>query len=213
VLFNAGFFVVFGLSFLTPLRHREWRSFGVFGAFIVALFTEMYGFPLTIYVLTSVLGSRYPAVNPFSHANGHLWLVLLDGGPLLMAFIHLVSNGLMIFGLLLVAAGWTHIHQARGGLVTTGLYRWVRHPQYSGLFIISLGLLLQWPTLATLLTWPVLLVMYGRLARREEADAERQFDDAYRAYAATVPRFVPRLRLGPRPPARMSLPAGSFHEK
>jgi protein-S-isoprenylcysteine O-methyltransferase Ste14 len=194
VVFNAAFFVIFVLSYLTPLRRREWRSFGVYSAFIVALFTEMYGFPLTIYFLTSILGSRYPALNPFSHASGHLWLTLLGGGAAMMTAIHIVSNVLMFGGLVIIAHGWSKIHRAQDTLVTSGLYAWVRHPQYSGLFLITIGLLIQWPTIVTLVTWPILLFMYARLARREEAEMERQFGEVYRAYATRVPRFVPRLR-------------------
>ncbi len=204
VVFNAAFFVIFVLSYLTPLRRREWRSFGMYSAFIVALFTEMYGFPLTIYILTTFLGSRYPVMNPFSHASGHLWVTLLGGGPAMMTAIHIVSNALMFGGLAMIAVGWRQVHRAQGALVTDGLYRWVRHPQYSGLILITIGLLIQWPTLITALTWPVLLVMYIRLARREEAEMERQFGDAYRAYAAQVPRFIPRLRR--HPPTRTSTP-------
>ena len=208
VVFNAAFFVIFVLSFLTPLRRREWRSFGMYSAFIVALFTEMYGFPLTIYILTSVLGSRYPALNPFSHASGHLWVTLLGGGAAMLTAIHIVSNALMFGGLLIIHRGWRRIHRAQGALVTDGLYRWVRHPQYSGLFLITIGLLIQWPTIVTALTWPILLAMYIRLARREEADMEAQFGDAYRAYAARVPRFVPRFRSSP--PAEDSRVAGDM---
>ncbi len=194
VVFNAAFFVLFVLSCLTPLRRREWRSFGVYSAFIVALFTEMYGFPLTIYILTSVLGSRYPALNPFSHASGHLWVALLGGGAIMMTAIHIVSTLLMFGGLVIIAYGWRRIHRAQGALVTDGLYRWVRHPQYSGLLLITIGLLIQWPTIITAVTWPILVIMYVRLARKEEAEMERGFGDAYRAYAARVPRFVPWLR-------------------
>ncbi len=206
VVFNAAFFVIFVLSYLTPLRRRDWRSFGVYIAFIVALFTEMYGFPLTIYILTSILGSRYPALNPFSHASGHLWVTLLGGGAVMMTTIHIVSNTLMFGGLLIIARGWRRIHRAQGALVTNGLYSWVRHPQYSGLFLITIGLLIQWPTIVTVLAWPILLFMYIRLARREEADMEQEFGDAYRAYAARLPRFIPCLRRGwsqkePRDPA------------
>ena len=193
VVFNAAFFVIFTLSFLVPLRRREWRPFGVYSAFIVALFTEMYGFPLTIYILTAILGSRYPALNPFSHASGHLWVTLLGGGAAMMTVIHIVSNALMFGGLVIIATGWRQVHRAQGALVTDGIYRWVRHPQYSGLFLITIGLLIQWPTIITALTWPILLLMYVRLARKEEADMERQFGATYGAYASRVPRFLPRL--------------------
>lgn len=117
----------------------------------------------------------------------------------MMSAIHIVSNGLMFGGLLIIHRAWRQIHRGQAALVTDGLYAWVRHPQYSGLFLITIGLLIQWPTIITALTWPVLLLMYVRLARREEADMERQFGDAYRAYAARVPRFMPRL-----PPDRPS---------
>ncbi|MBI2161354.1 MAG: isoprenylcysteine carboxylmethyltransferase family protein [Candidatus Rokubacteria bacterium] len=199
VLINAAIFVFLALSFLTPVKRREWRSFGLFTAFVVALFTEMYGFPLTIYILTAVLGSRYPALNPFSHASGHLWITLLGGGAWMSVIIHLISNGLMVGGLLLMGVGWRRIHAARGELVTDGLYAWMRHPQYTGLYLISVGMLVQWPTIVTVATWPALLLIYSRLARREEREAEAQFGDVYRAYRARVPMFVPRLTRAPEP--------------
>lgn len=191
VVVNAAIFILFALSFLTPVRRREWRSFGVFTAFVVALFTEMYGFPLTIYIFTAVLGSRYPALNPFSHASGHLWITLLGGGAWMSAVIHLISNGLMLGGLVLMGAGWRRIHKAKGALVTDGVYAWVRHPQYSGLFLITVGMLVQWPTIITVATWPVLIAVYYRLARREEGEAEILFGEAYWRYKAAVPMFIP----------------------
>ena len=199
VVVNAAIFVLLALSYLAPVKRREWRSFGMFAAFVVALFTEMYGFPLTIYVLTAVLGSRYPALNPFSHASGHLWITLLGGGAWMSVVIHLVSNGLMLAGLLLIGAGWRRIHGAHGALVTDGVYARMRHPQYAGLFLITIGMLIQWPTIITVATWPLLILVYYRLARREEREAERQFGDGYREYRARVPMFVPRLRPTPEP--------------
>lgn len=115
-------------------------------AFFVALFTEMYGFPLTIYILTGILGSRYPALNPFSHASGHLWLTFLGGGATMMTVIHIISNGLVLAGFVIMAKGWRLIYGAKGGLVTSGLYAYVRHPQYAGLFLVMIGMLIQWPT-------------------------------------------------------------------
>jgi protein-S-isoprenylcysteine O-methyltransferase Ste14 len=152
---------------------------GVFTAFIVALFTEMYGFPLTVFILTSLLGSKYPALDPFSHRSGHLILTFLGGGETLLALIHLISNGLMVFG----------------GLVTDGVYKWVRHPQYVGLFLVSVGLLVQWPTIATLLSWPILMGVYYKLAQREEREMVMRFGENYLSYKKRVPGFLPfRLR-------------------
>ena len=198
VVVNVGLFVFFLLSFLTPTKKREWRSMGVTTAFIVALFTEMYGFPLTIYILTAWLGNKYPVLNPFSHASGHLWLTFFGGGPGMMVWIHLISNGLIIAGFWIMSVAWRRIHAAKGELVTEGPYRYVRHPQYTGLFLIIIGLLIQWPTIITALMSPVLFYVYYRLARREEAEVDAQFGDPYRKYRATTPMFIPRLG-GARP--------------
>ena len=111
--------------------------------FFVALFTEMYGFPLTIYILTGVLGSKYPALNPFSHASGHLWVTFLGGGAAMLTIIHLISDGLVIIGFIIMWKGWKLIHAAKGVLVTEGPYAYVRHPQYSGLFLVMIGMLIQ----------------------------------------------------------------------
>jgi len=192
VIVNAGIFIFFGLGFLKPKGHGEWRSLGAFSAFVVALFTEMYGFPLTIYLLTSVLGSRYPIIDPFSHINGHLWLAL--GVPIpVFELIHLVSNLAIWGGLAIMGIGWWQIHRAGGELVTSGLYGVVRHPQYFGLFLITVGFLIQWPTIVTVAMWPVLMFMYYRLGRREEREMESRFGDRYIAYRQRVRMFWPRL--------------------
>ncbi|HBG46527.1 MAG TPA: isoprenylcysteine carboxyl methyltransferase [Deltaproteobacteria bacterium] len=193
VIVNVLFFLFFILSFLAPVKRREWRSMGVATAFIIALFTEMYGFPLTIYILTAVLGAKYPSLNPFSHESGHLWATLLGGGQTMLMLIHLVSNGLMIAGFLVMASGWRQVHGAKGELVTTGLYSRVRHPQYSGLFLVTIGLLVQWPTIITAVMWPVLLFAYYRLAKNEEEEMERGFGEAYRRYREEVPMFIPKI--------------------
>jgi len=193
VLVNVGLFAFFILSYLTPVKKREWRSMGVTLAFFVALFTEMYGFPLTIYILTGVLGSRYPVLNPFSHASGHLWLTFFGGGLAMMTVIHLISNGLVLIGFVIMWKGWKLIHGAKGELVTGGPYAYVRHPQYSGLFLIMIGMLIQWPTIITALMFPVLVFVYYRLSKREEREMIELLGDEYRRYAEKTPMFVPKL--------------------
>ncbi len=194
VVVNVGLFAFFILSFLTPLKKREWRSMSVTLAFFVALFTEMYGFPLTIYILTGVLGSRYPALNPFSHASGHLWLVLFGGGPAMMTAIHIISNGLVIIGFAIMWKGWKLIYGGKGGLVTTGPYARVRHPQYTGLFIVMISMLIQWPTIITALMFPVLIYVYYRLSKREEEEMLKAYGDEYRRYMGKTPMFIPKWR-------------------
>ena len=78
-------------------------------------------------------------------------------------------------------------------LAVAGPYARIRHPQYVAFVLILLGFLLQWPTLLTLLMFPILLVMCLRLAVTEEAEMRKQFGSAYETYAAQTPRFVPSL--------------------
>lgn len=191
VVFNVLLFGAFVVGFLRPKKKYEWRSLGVFAAFIVALFTEMYGFPLTIYVLISFFGSSSELLNPFDHVNGHLLGTLIGAPTWLKLGICLIGGVIMLWGLMIMRQGWKQIHEAGGALVTDGIYRRIRHPQYSGLFLITLGMLIQWPTLLTLLMWPILMYAYYRLARREEQVLEAQFGEAYRKYRRKVPAFIP----------------------
>ena len=196
VIVNVALFGFFILSFLTPFKKREWRAMGATLAFFVALFTEMYGFPLTIYILTAILGSRYPALNPFSHASGHLWLTFLGGGAAMIMVIHLITNTMAAAGFIIMWRGWKLIHGAKSGLVTEGPYAYVRHPQYSGLFLIMTGMLIQWPTVITAVMFPVLVFIYYRLSKREEGEMIRIFGDEYRHYMAKVPMFIPEIGSG-----------------
>jgi len=189
--FNVGLFLFFVLSFLAPRERAEWRSMGLVAAFLVALFSEMYGFPLTIYLLTAWLGDAYPALDPFSHKLGHLWVVVLGGSTLAWAFVMGLSLALILAGYLLLSKGWRQIHGAQGGLVTDGLYAYVRHPQYTGLLLLIAGFLVQWPTLITLLMAPVLIYAYVRLARQEESVMHDRFRTSYARYAEATPAFFP----------------------
>jgi protein-S-isoprenylcysteine O-methyltransferase Ste14 len=203
---NAAVFILFASSFHRFRTARDWRTFGAFAAFLVALFAEMYGFPLTLYLLAGWLGSRASGPGPFSHEAGHLGNVLLgwQGDPHLSP-LHLAGYVLVGGGFLVLAAAWPVLLDAQrsGRLATSGPYARVRHPQYAGFVLIMLGFLLQWPTALTLLMFPLLVVMYTRLARQEERDAVSRFGAAYTRYAAIVPAFVPRL---PRPIRRPDEP-------
>ena len=196
VLINTAVFILFAFSFTRPRTGRDWRSFGAFAAFIAALFTEMYGFPLTIYFLSGWLGRRYPGLDPFGHDAGHLWETIFGwkGDPHLNP-LHILSNLFIAGGFILIGSAWSVLYRAQRTrtLATTGPYARVRHPQYDGFVLILLGFLLQWPTAVTLVMFPILLMMYARLARQEEREMEATFGETYRRYAAITPRFLPRF--------------------
>lgn len=198
VVLNVAVFLIFAFSFTKPQSARDWRSFGAFAAFIVALFVEMYGFPLTIYLLSGWLQTRYPGLDLLSHDSGHLWATLLGstGNPH-FGVLHLASYALLISGFWLLSSAWNVLYHAqrRQALATAGPYARVRHPQYVAFVLILLGFLLQWPTLLTLVMFPILVAMYARLAVTEEAEMRQRFGAAFEAYAARTPRFLPALRM------------------
>lgn len=194
VAVNSLVFIMFAFSFVRPRSLTDWRAFGTFSAFIVALFTEMYGFPLTIYLLSGWLESRYPGSALFSHDAGHIWYTLLGlSGDPHQNPVHELSNWLILGGLLFLAITWGYLYRAQRQhtLATTGPYGVIRHPQYAAFIAIMTGFLLQWPTILTVLMYPVLVVMYVRLARLEERETRACFGEAYDRYAGKTPGFIP----------------------
>jgi protein-S-isoprenylcysteine O-methyltransferase Ste14 len=196
VIFNSAIFIMFAYSFFKPATARDWRTFSAFSAFIVALLVEMYGFPLTIYLLSGWLQSKYPSLDILTHDSGHLWSTLLgEKGDPHFGVLHIASYIFLGFGFYLLFSAWNVLYhtQRRHALATAGPYARIRHPQYVAFILILLGFLLQWPTLLTLLMFPILLVMYGRLAVTEEAEMRVQFGRAFDDYAKRTPRFFPHI--------------------
>ena len=197
VLINSAVFILFAASFTRLSTPRDWRTLGAFSAFILALFTEMYAFPLTIYLLSGWLGRQFPGVDFWSHDAGHLletlfgWRVNPHFGP-----FHILSNILIFGGFWLLATSWNVLYAAQRDhrLASEGPYARIRHPQYAAFVVIMFGFLLQWPTLVTLAMFPVLVWIYARLARREEAAARAAFGPVWDDYARRVPAFFPRIR-------------------
>ena len=194
VVLNSAIFIIFAFSFAKPQSKRDWRSLGAFSAFVVALFTEMYGFPLTIYLLSGWLQTAFPETDFFSHEGGHLWHTLIGWeGDAHFDPLHILSNIVIVGGFLMLSSAWRVLHRAQQehALAVEGLYARMRHPQYVAFIAIMFGFLLQWPTLPTLVMFPVLVFVYVRLAHREEKAALEEFGEAYRAYMSRTPAFVP----------------------
>lgn len=196
VLFNIFLFLYFVKSAFKPRTKTDWRTYRIFGAFVVALFAEMYGFPLTIYLLTSFVGNRFGL--DFTHNNGHLLNTLLGlkGDPH-FSLLHTISYALIIGGFLLLGRAWKTLYQAqkKQRLAITGVYKYIRHPQYLAFILIILGFLIQWPTLITLIMAPILIFRYTRLAIAEEKEMLKKFGNKYSVYKHQVPGFFPSLKL------------------
>jgi hypothetical protein len=191
---NSAIFIIFAFSFAKPQSTRDWRSFGAFSAFLVALFTEMYGFPLTIYLLSGWLTSKFPGVDWFAHDSGHL-LEMIFGWKSNPHFGPSTSSARCSSS---AASGCS----PRPGRCSTppsanaawrraGPYARIRHPQYAGFVLVMFGFLLQWPTIPTVVMFPVLVIVYARLARREEAEVAAEFSEEYAAYRVKTPALWP----------------------
>ena len=191
VAFYIGVVSVFVFGILRPRRRTEWRSAGVAQGWVIALYAEMYGLPLTMYLVAWLTGKTEYATD---HFRGHAWAYLFGWGETGAIVCDVFGQLLIVAGAVLGVLGWRQIYRGEGALVNTGLYRRIRHPQYTGFFLFLVGSLINWPTLVTLLMWPVLLAVYYRLAKAEEADALAEFGDEYRRYRSATGMFLPKLR-------------------
>lgn len=196
VLLVSAVFLAFVLGLAWPRGGAQWRNAGMYSAFLISLFVEMFGLPLTIFLLAPLLDVPMVA---FGLRESHLLaLALALAGVIPLGWgvylVMTVSLTLIAIGMALLAVGWAQVFGARHELMTRGIYGFVRHPQYLGLIVIVIAFNIQWPTLLTLAMAPVLIVAYVRQARREDTELGARFGEAFARYAARVPAFIPRFR-------------------
>jgi protein-S-isoprenylcysteine O-methyltransferase Ste14 len=178
----------FFYRYFAPKNWREWAGAGLVQAFIIALYAEMYGFPLTIYLLVRWFGLDR------KYLSANLWSTLLGIGETGMMISMILGYFLAFVGIGLFAQGWRELYKAhqQKHLATDGLYGIVRHPQYTGLFLGLFGEgVVHWPTLFSVGLFPLIVLFYVLLARKEERRMVERFGEAYRGYQRRVPMFIP----------------------
>jgi len=198
VILNSIVFLFFLFSFTKPKTSHDWRSFGMISAFIVALFVEMYGFPLTIYLFSGILSRWLPGFNLLTHNSGHLLEDLFGwGGDPHFGPFHIASYVFIISGFVLLSKAWGVLYKAQKEktLAVNGPYAKIRHPQYVAFALIMFGFLLQWPTILTLVMFPILLFVYIQLAKKEERGSKETFGSMWDEYVKQTNMFIPMKKL------------------
>lgn len=175
--------------FIAPKGWRQWTRAGIIQAFVIAFYAEMYGFPVTLYLLARIFGLDIRG----NFWDGNLWIYL--SGFQEAMFISMIAGYMIsIFGIILIIFGWQEVYRAQkqGRLATAGPYAFVRHPQYTGIFMVLFGEgVVHWPTVFSLTAFPVIVIAYVLLARKEERQMIEKFGDEYREYRSQVPMFLP----------------------
>ncbi|MCJ7428838.1 MAG: DUF1295 domain-containing protein [Candidatus Nanohaloarchaeota archaeon QJJ-5] len=190
VALNIGIFLLFAAPLLIGLKGQvNWQtsSLGIYAAFMVSMFVEMYGVPLSIYLSAAAL-----TTTTGSHPHDVILSFDLLGQSFAMTPWKVIGLGITVLGCLIVAIGWYTLYRSDESFVTDGIYQYSRHPQYLGLIMIVAGWFIHWPSLLTLAMLPVLVYVYYRLSVSEEQHLETMLEDTtdLEEYRETTPRFI-----------------------
>jgi len=187
VLFFA---ILYGaaLLFVPFYKKMNRKPATAYMAFVLAFAIEMHGIPMSMYLISWIIGKNLP--------EGVLWgHTLFNQIGYTGLYINIVFA---IIALLIISNGWYNIYHkywskesGRGKVVKTGVYKYIRHPQYTGFMLLTLGMMAGWATLPTILMWPFILWMYYRLAKREEKDMIEEFGEEYVMYKNKTKMFIP----------------------
>ncbi|WP_373486323.1 methyltransferase family protein [Acetobacterium malicum] len=191
--FGVVFFaVLYGviLLFMPFYKKMDRKPAGTYLAFVIAFAIEMHGIPFSMYVISWLIGKNLP--------EGVLWgHTLFDTIGYWGMYINIACGTV---GIVLIMNGWYNIYKkywsretGTGTLVETGIYKYIRHPQYTGLLLLSFGMMVEWATLPLLILYPVMVFMYVRLAKKEEQDMIEEFGIDYKNYMEDTKMFIPHL--------------------
>ncbi len=182
------FFIILFMAFLIPLSYRRkagWVEYGLVAAFFISLFVEMYGIPLTI-----LLASKYFFV-PGTQLPPNILNISFMGVGLGLDMAMIYGSILILIGTCLIILGWVTLykHSKKEGMVTSGIYKYSRHPQYLGFIFIILGWFFGWPTPLTLIFAPILIYKYLDVCHKEEIEVAKEHPE-YDDYKLKVPFMV-----------------------
>lgn len=179
----------FFYRYIVPKGWREWTRAGIVQAFIISFYAEMYGFPVTIYLVARIFKLDISG----TFWDGNLW-IYLTGTEMAMIVSMIIGYAISFSGITVLIAGWREVYLAnkQKRLATGGPYVLVRHPQYTGIFLVLFGEgVVHWPTIFSLAAFPIVVIAYVLLARKEEWQMIEKFGDDYREYQQRIPMFLP----------------------